>query len=364
MAHRLTSRSADGKHSPAGEACPRRRCCRGRFASLTATDTSQCAPHPRAATNRSPVLDVIEVRIPFDLIGGACPPEDRASSLWLRQLNGFLPLRPEVYMGQKTGIEWTDSTWNPVTGCTRVSRGCDNCYAAELANRLLKDTYRRRVPVVDSSQNRHDPFAVRIWPERLSEPQGWASPRRVFVNSMSDLFHADIPEHFVRRVFEVMLSESHHIYQILTKRPGRAIRFWRRNKDLFAEQALPRHIWLGTSVEDQDAVHRVRQLQALPAVVRFLSCEPLLGPLTVPLKGISWVIAGGESGTRHRPMDLDWARELRDQCVREDVPFFFKQIGGRTPKARGRLLDGRTWDEVPFGVLSLERQPALSSAGT
>lgn len=250
-------------------------------------------------------------------------------------------------MGTSTGIEWTDATWNPTTGCTSVSRGCDHCYAETLANRLLSDAYRSRLPAVDTPENRKDPFAVRIWPDRLKQPGDWSEPRRIFVNSMSDLFHADIPEAFVRRIFGVMLDEDHHVSQILTKRPARAGAFFGRNSDLLVGSRVARHIWLGTSVEDQEVGYRVRQLRQVPARLRFLSCEPLLGPLELDLEGIHWVIVGGESGPRRRPMDPKWARMIRDQCLQAGVPFFFKQVGGRTPKAGGRELDGRTWDEFP-----------------
>lgn len=250
-------------------------------------------------------------------------------------------------MPQHSGIEWTDVTWNPVTGCTRVSSGCDNCYAATLANRLLKDAYRARLPVVDTDITRHDPFAVRLWPERLDAPLRWRGPHVVFVNSMSDVFHADVPEAFTRRMFEVMLEASWHTYQVLTKRPSRALRFWKRNKDLFAGGAIPAHIWLGTSVENQEVVHRVDHLRGVPAEVRFLSCEPLIGPITLDLDGVHWVIVGGESGPVRREMKPEWAVAIRDQCVRSGVPFFFKQWGGRTPKAGGRELEGELWDEMP-----------------
>lgn len=250
-------------------------------------------------------------------------------------------------MGTGTGIEWTDATWNPTTGCTAVSSGCDHCYAETLANRLLKDTYRSRLPVVDTPENRRDPFAVRIWPDRLDQPRKWAEPRRIFVNSMSDLFHADIPEAFVRRVFDVMIAQDQHIYQVLTKRPARAAAFFHRHTDLLRDGMTSPQFWLGTSIENQDVDYRVRHLKQVPAEVRFLSCEPLLGPLDLDLDGIHWVIVGGESGPQRRPMDLGWARGIRDQCLRAGVPFFFKQVGGRTPKAGGRLLDGRTWDEFP-----------------
>jgi protein gp37 len=250
-------------------------------------------------------------------------------------------------MGDRSGIEWTDATWNPVTGCTKVSMGCDHCYAASLAERRLRDVYLRRAPVVDSAENRTDPFAVRLWPERLNQPAKWLEPRTVFVNSMSDLFHVDIPDEFVIEVFRVMLEVDRHIYQVLTKRPSRALRFWRRHATLFGNQPVPEHIWLGTSIENQDVVYRADHLRQVPATLRFLSCEPLLGPLSLDLSGIHWVIAGGESGPAHRPLDLAWVRGIREQCRGSGVAFFFKQVGGRTPKAGGRKLDGREWDEMP-----------------
>lgn len=250
-------------------------------------------------------------------------------------------------MPRRSGIEWTDVTWNPVTGCTRVSAGCDNCYAATLANRLLKDVYRARLPVVDSDVTRRDPFAVRLWPERLEAPLRWREPHVIFVNSMSDVFHRDVPESFSRRMFEVMMEASWHTFQVLTKRPSRALRFWTRNRDLFDGEPIPRHIWLGTSVENEDAVHRVEHLRSVPAAVRFLSCEPLIGPLTLALEGIHWVIVGGESGPVRREMKHEWVVAIRDLCMRADVPFFFKQWGGRTPKAGGRELEGALWNETP-----------------
>jgi protein gp37 len=164
---------------------------------------------------------------------------------------------------------------------------------------------------------------------------------------MSDLFHADIPEDFLRNVFEVMLRVDQHVYQVLTKRPARALEFAKRHKKLLPGGRLPPHIWIGTSVESEDVSYRIRHLRAVPAEVRFLSCEPLLGPLDPDLRSISWVIVGGESGPNYRPMDLNWAATIRDRCVEAGVPFFFKQVGGRTPKAGGRELDGRIWDQLP-----------------
>ena len=262
-------------------------------------------------------------------------------------------------MPERTAIEWTDATWNPTTGCTRVSAGCDHCYAERLSRRLLAATYCAQLPVVNTEANRANPFAVRTWPERLAIPGSWRRPRRVFVNSMSDLFHKDVPEEFVRRCFQVMLGVGRHVYQVLTKRPGRAAQFVKRHADIFPS-GLPSHIWIGTSVEDQSVAYRVRHLLAVRAAVRFLSCEPLIGALDLSeflqervrgrdgrSPGLHWVIAGGESGLGARPMAAEWARGVRDQCRTGGVPFFFKQWGGRTPKAGGRELDGTTWDEFP-----------------
>jgi protein gp37 len=210
-------------------------------------------------------------------------------------------------MGTKTGIEWTDATWNPVTGCTRVTRGCDHCYAATFAQRRLRHVYTRRLPAVDTPSNRTDPFAVRLWPERLDHPLTWTEPRMIFVNSI-----------------------------------------WEGHRALLGLRKIPGHIWLGTSVEDDDVTYRVRHLKSVNAATRFLSCEPLLGPLpSLDLHGIHWVIGGGESGTGARPVDPSWALQLRDTCVRQKVPFFWKQWGGRTPKSGGRLLDGEEWSQYP-----------------
>ncbi len=264
-------------------------------------------------------------------------------------------------MGQKTGIEWTEATWNPATGCTKVSSGCDNCYAATIARNRLAENYKARSPVVATPKNRADPFAVRLWPERLEQPQRWRSQRLIFVNSMSDLFHADLPDEFLRRVFKVMLEVDRHIYQILTKRPARARRFWENNQDLFDARPLPKHIWIGTSVENQEVDYRIRHLKDVPAKLRFISCEPLLGPLELELDAIDWVIVGGESGNGYRPMDLDWARSIRDQCLAEDVPFFFKQVGGFTPKANGRLLDGEEYNAMPPSASKEQQSLCLSS---
>ncbi|MFG3620814.1 phage Gp37/Gp68 family protein [Nocardia asiatica] len=243
-------------------------------------------------------------------------------------------------MSDRSGIEWTEATWNPVTGCDRVSAGCDHCYAMVLAKRL-------KAMGADKYQHDGDPrtsgpgFGVTIHPQALDVPQRWRAPRVVFVNSMSDLFHAKVPVGFIRDVFDVMRETPQHTYQVLTKRSMRL-------KRLADRLEWPNNVWMGVSVENTDYLDRVDHLREVPAAVRFLSCEPLLGPLDgLVLDGIGWVIAGGESGAEHRPMDPAWVRGIRDSCQAADVPFFFKQWGGRTPKAMGRELDGQLWDEMP-----------------
>jgi protein gp37 len=234
-------------------------------------------------------------------------------------------------MSDKSGIEWTDATWNPVTGCTQVSPGCDHCYALAFAERF------RGVPGHPYEQG----FDMRLWPERLELPLQWRRSRRIFVNSMSDLFHVSIPDDYIRRVFDVMVSADWHIFQVLTKRSGRLARLG---------PTLPwaPHIWAGVSVETNQYAWRVDQLRRVPAQVRFISAEPLLGPLeAVDFSGIHWVITGGESGPHARPCHSDWVRDIRDRCVEEGVAFFHKQWGGRTPKAGGRDLEGRTWSQYP-----------------
>lgn len=256
-------------------------------------------------------------------------------------------------MSTKTAIEWTDATWNPVTGCTKVSEGCAHCYAETWAGRHLGEFSK------DKARKFTD---VRTHADKLTLPLSWSKPRRIFVNSMSDLFHRDVPDAFIRQVFEVMASAHRHTFQILTKRPERMNRFL---SDLKVAP-LP-HVWLGTSVEDQRAADdRVPQLVGTPARVRFLSCEPLLGPVDLSpwfggLCGIDWVIVGGESGPKARPMHPQWARALRDQCASAGVAFFFKQWGDNMPmehrggvswvrvgkKAAGRLLDGCEHNAMP-----------------
>lgn len=243
-------------------------------------------------------------------------------------------------MADHTSIEWTETTWNPTTGCDRVSPGCDNCYALTLSKRL-------KAMGVAKYQNDGDPqtsgpgFRLTLHDDVVEQPFRWRSPRVVFVNSMSDLFHARVPLDFVRDVFDVCRDTPHHTYQVLTKRSVRL----RRVADTLD---WPDNVWMGVSVENAGVLDRVDDLREVPAAVRFLSCEPLLGPLDgIDLTDIDWVIAGGESGPRYRPVELSWARGIRDACRDNDVPFFFKQWGGRTPKASGRELDGRLWDEMP-----------------
>lgn len=243
-------------------------------------------------------------------------------------------------MSDGSAIEWTEATWNPTTGCDRVSAGCDHCYALTLAKRLkaMGSTKYQQ----DGDPRTSGPgFGVATHAAALGEPFRWRQPRLVFVNSMSDLFHAKVPVEFIRRVFAVMEATPQHTYQVLTKRS-------RRVRRLAPSLNWPANLWLGVSVENEQVSYRVDDLRTIPAAVRFLSCEPLLGPLTdLNLDGIGWVIVGGESGPGCRPMDPRWAREIRDNCRQAHVPFFFKQWGGRTPKAGGRALDGRTWDEMP-----------------
>jgi protein gp37 len=246
-------------------------------------------------------------------------------------------------MADRSAIEWTEATWNPVTGCDRISAGCDHCYAMTLAKRL-------KAMGSAKYQNDGDPrtsgpgFGITVHREALDEPHRWRQPRVVFVNSMSDLFHARVEIEFIRDVFDVCRDTPQHTYQVLTKRSLRVRRI--------AEKLdWPTNLWMGVSVENADLLPRVDHLRDVPAAVRFLSCEPLIGPLNgINLEGIHWVIAGGESGPNYRPMDINWARGIRDDCSEAGVAFFFKQWGGRTPKAFGRELDGQLWDEMPLAA--------------
>jgi protein gp37 len=228
-------------------------------------------------------------------------------------------------------IEWTDATWNPVTGCTKVSAGCKNCYAERMAKRLQ---------AMGVAQYR-DGFRLTLQPKMLDLPRRWRRPRRIFVNSMSDLFHKDVPLEYIQRVFRVMNECPQHVFQVLTKRPEIAAAF-------AEELSWSDNIWMGTSVENALVLHRIESLGKVPAAIRFLSIEPLIGPLPkLPLDGIHWVIVGGESGPGARPVNPEWVRQIRERCLTNDVPFFFKQWGGFQKSRTGRCLDGRTWDGMP-----------------
>ena len=229
-------------------------------------------------------------------------------------------------------IEWTDATWNPVTGCNKVSPGCKRCYAERLSKRLK----------ATGMAKYRNGFAVTLHPDTLEIPLRWRKPRSIFVNSMSDLFHDEVPQEFIAQVFDVMTRAHWHRYQVLTKRPERVA-------SLNSQLPWPDQVWMGASVESLDYIHRIDRLRQTDAAIKFLSLEPLLGPLpNLDLSGIDWVIVGGESGPGARPMEPDWARDIRDQCQAAGVPFYFKQWGGVFKKRHGRVLDGRTWDETPL----------------
>lgn len=234
-------------------------------------------------------------------------------------------------MATKSKIEWTECTWNPVTGCTKISPGCMNCYAERMAKRLE----------AMGQPNYANGFSLTVHPHVVDVPLSWKAPRVIFVNSMSDLFHEDVPLAFVQKVFDVMKRADWHQFQILTKRSGRLLQ-------LDSSLEWPGNVWMGVSVETERYQHRIDDLRQTSAAVKFLSLEPLLGPLpALDLTGIDWVIVGGESGLRARPMNEEWVLEIRDQCVDQGVPFFFKQWGGMNKKKAGRMLQGRTWDEMP-----------------
>lgn len=243
-------------------------------------------------------------------------------------------------MAQNSKIEWTEATWNPVTGCDKVSPGCAHCYAETFAERF------RGVPGHPYERG----FDLQLRPERLTQPLEWKQPRLIFVNSMSDLFHEDIPLEFIHLVFGAMARAEWHTFQVLTKRSQRLA-------EIAGRLQWPDNVWMGVSVENQRWTRRIDDLRIVPAAVRFLSCEPLLGPVNLDLTDIHWVIVGGESGPRARRMKPDWARDIRTQCEAAGVPFFFKQWGAhdeaglRVGKSRsGRLLDGRSWSDVPLAV--------------
>lgn len=246
-------------------------------------------------------------------------------------------------MGDKSRIEWTQATWNPTTGCDRTSPGCDNCYALTLARRL-------KAMGLQKYQEDGDPrtsgpgFGLTLHPDSLDVPRRWRAPRTVFVDSMSDLFHHDVPLGYIRDVLSVIQETPRHSYQLLTKRS-------KRLAAVADELDWPANLWMGVSVETMRYAFRIDHLRQVPAAIRFVSAEPLLGPLpALDLTGIHWLIAGGESGQGARPMKMAWALDLRDQCQRTDVAFFFKQWGGRTAKSGGRELEGRTYDELPHAA--------------
>ena len=234
-------------------------------------------------------------------------------------------------MAQGSGIEWTESTWNPVTGCTKISPGCKYCYAERMAERLQ----------LMGQRNYRDGFTLTLQPHMLELPLRWKKPQTIFVNSMSDLFHKDVPLPYINRVFDVMRRAHWHRFQVLTKRSERLA-------ELNGKLEWAPNIWMGVSVESDTYRPRIDDLRATGSFVKFLSLELLLGPLpNLNLKGIDWVIVGGESGFKARPMDPTWATDLRDQCRRAKVPFFFKQWGGKNKKQAGRILEGRTWNQMP-----------------
>lgn len=234
-------------------------------------------------------------------------------------------------VGDKSAIEWTDATWNPVTGCSKVSPGCKNCYAERLAARLH----------AMGNPRYQNGFEVTLHEDQLTLPLRWKQPKKIFVNSMSDLFHEEVPDDFIIKAFEVMERADWHLFQILTKRAERLAQ-------LAPKLPWPSNIWQGVSIENADYLWRIQHLLKTSAAVRFLSIEPLLGRIShLPLDGISWVIVGGESGPNFREVDAAWIREIRDQCTHAQVPFFFKQWGGFTSKTRGRRLDRRVWSEMP-----------------
>lgn len=236
-------------------------------------------------------------------------------------------------MATKTTIEWTETTWNPVTGCSKISDGCQNCYAERMAKRLHAMGMKRY----------RNGFQVTLHPDLIELPMHWKKPRLVFVNSMSDLFHEEVPLSFIKDVFDTMEQTPQHIYQILTKRSSRLVA-------VAEELHWPMNVWMGVTVESAKYIDRIADLQKVPATIRFLSIEPMIGPISnLPLSNINWVIVGGESGPHSRPIEADWVRDIRDQCLERNVPFFFKQWGGTNKKAAGRELDHQIWEQMPFG---------------
>lgn len=247
-------------------------------------------------------------------------------------------------MATSSHIEWTQMTWNPVTGCTKLSQGCKHCYAETMARRLKSMGMERY----------KNGFSVTLHEDLVVLPMSWKRPRMIFVNSMSDLFHHDISIEFIQRVFATMVACPQHTFQVLTKRSGRA-------RDIASQLPWPKNVWMGVSVESAEVINRVADLQKIPAVVRFLSVEPLIGPIAdLPLDGIHWVIVGGESGPKARPMRQEWVRDIRHQCREREVAFFFKQWGGVRKDLTGRELDGQVYNEMPRTPRNAEDVSAVS----
>lgn len=249
-------------------------------------------------------------------------------------------------MAGTSTIEWTGVTWNPFRGCSRTSPGCERCYAERQAGRYSGPGLPFEGFVKRTTQGFRWTRKVQLIESALNAPRRWKKPRLVFVNSMSDLLHENVSLEDIQRVFKVMVDRPDHTFQILTKRSDRLA-------ELAPHLPWPKNVWMGVSIESQDYAFRADDLRKVPAAIRFLSVEPMIGPVKVGLTNIDWVICGGESGPGARPMDLDWARDLRDQCIAARVKFFFKQLGGRSGKRSGSeaVLDGRTWTELPSGLM-------------
>jgi protein gp37 len=238
----------------------------------------------------------------------------------------------EKEMANRSSIEWTESTWNPLTGCNKISPGCKFCYAERFAKRLQ----------AMGQPNYRNGFKLTLHEHAVEQPLSWKKPQMIFVNSMSDLFHKDVPLEFVQKVFDVMNQADWHVFQVLTKRSERLL-------EVHRHLSWPQNVWMGVSVENSDYTFRINHLRKTGAKIKFLSLEPLLGPLpALNLVNIDWVIVGGESGPKARPIKSDWILEIKEQCREEGVPFFFKQWGGKNKKKNGRLLEGKTWDELPY----------------
>ncbi|MEN6299792.1 MAG: phage Gp37/Gp68 family protein [Anaerolineaceae bacterium] len=241
-------------------------------------------------------------------------------------------------MSQNSSIEWTESTWNPITGCTKISIGCTNCYAERMARRLQ----------AMGQPNYINGFNITLHPNSLNLPLKWKKPQMIFVNSMSDLFHDEVPFEFIQEIFNVMKNAYWHTFQILTKRSERLL-------EIDKYIAWPPNVWMGVSIENNKFIYRCEHLRKTKSKIKFLSCEPLLGPIKdLNLKGIHWVIVGGESGTNARPVKEDWICEIRDQCISNNIPFYFKQWGGKNRKKSGRILQGQIWNQMPIYSANLE----------